>query len=117
MSLRVVSFNPDMNFKIWCDRWLAFRLKDNPHFKPEPDTPAAPAAPVESYEIVVENTLEASCWAQYNRANGFRPLFFCKQVTQSGSIVIGARCKTLFPPGYDEATGEKLPTKADEDVT
>lgn len=113
MSLRKVTFNIDMAFKKWCDHWLDFKRRKDPNWKPAPD-----AAPVDTgpFEIVIENTTEAACWAIYNKENGLRPLFFCRQILPSGAEAIGARCKTLFPPGYDEQTGERLSTVGEVNV-
>lgn len=113
ISVRVVSFNIDMNFKLWCDRWLEFKRKHNPDWKPEPDP--GPVAPQEPYEIVVDGTSEAVCWSTYNRENGLRPLFFCKQLRPDGSVIErAARCKTLFPPGFNDF-GERI-APASEDA-
>jgi uncharacterized protein YdaU (DUF1376 family) len=110
MAARVKSYNPDMSFKVWCDRWLEFKLRKDPNWRPVPE--AAPV-PQRVYVLVIQGTLEASCWAQYNKERRLRPLFFCKQLLD-GAEVIAARCDTLFPPGYDEATGEKLAPSSDE---
>lgn len=66
ISLRVVSFNIDMNFKLWCDRWLAFKRKDNPNWVPTPEViPATPRCWVD------EGTLEWNCWQRvYNGGRG-----------------------------------------------
>lgn len=109
VSLRVVSFNIDMNFKLWCDRWLAWKRKDNPEWAPAPDVAPAPVAPV---YYVYEGTLEANCWLQYR---GGRPLFFCKQLID-GVERVAARCTSLVPPGYDEATGERIAPAENEDA-
>lgn len=113
MATRAVSFNPDMSFKVWCDRWLEFKRKANPDWKPSPEPVVAPQEP---YVIVVENTTEAACWAIYNRENRRRPLFFCQQILPSGATAIGARCPTLFPPGFDEQTGERLSSVGEVNV-
>lgn len=109
MASRITSYNPDMNFKVFCDRWLEFKLRRDPNWKPEP---APTVVEVKPFVLVIENTLEASCWAQHNRDRGLRPLFFCKQI-KDGNEVIAARCDTLFPPGYDEATGERIQSAED----
>jgi hypothetical protein len=109
ISLRVVSFNIDMNFKLWCDRWLAWKRKNNPDWTPAPEVAAAPPEPC---VYVYESTLEANCWLQYRKG---KPLFFCKQIID-GAERVAARCPSMFPPGYDEATGERIAPSENEDA-
>lgn len=104
ISLRVVSFNIDMNFKLWCDRWLEFKRKGNPDWKPVPEPVAAP--PQEPFVLVIHGTPESAAWDHNQRSMGLRPLFYSKHLVD-GVEVIAARCPTLIPPGYDEATGER----------
>lgn len=111
MATRAVSYNPDMSFKVWCDRWLEFKRRKDPNWKPEPAP--GPLPPQEPFELVVSETLEARCWELYNREKGYRPLFFCKNIVD-GVELIAAKAKTLFPPGYDEQTGERLPAQSGE---
>ncbi|MET4289232.1 uncharacterized protein YdaU (DUF1376 family) [Bradyrhizobium sp. LA8.1] len=115
ISVRVVSFNIDMNFKLWCDRWLEFKRKHNPDWKPAPaETAAAQVDEKASWPIVIEGTLEHTCWNAYNREKGLRPLFLCKQLRTDGTIVDkGARCETLFPPGYNDF-GERVPPETED---
>lgn len=110
MTLRKVSFNPDMDFKIWCDRWLGFKLEKNPDWKPKPEPVQAPQEP---FVLVVQGTPEAAAHIQYNREKGMRPPFFCRHVVD-GVEIVAAKCKWLTPPGYDEATGEKLAPNSEE---
>jgi hypothetical protein len=100
-----VSFNIDMSFKKWCDHWLEFKLKKDPAWKPE--SAAAPA--VEDHRpIIVDGTNEHVCWNTYNREHGLRPLFMCKQIRPDGTIIPkGARCDTLYPPGFNDF-GERI---------
>lgn len=112
MANRIASFNPDMNFKIWCDRWLEHKRKKNPNWVPEPEVILPPPEP---FEFVVADTLEAKCWDAFNRDNRRRPLFFCRQL-RDGVEIIAARCPTLFPPGYDEQTGERLSSVGEVNV-
>jgi uncharacterized protein YdaU (DUF1376 family) len=113
VASRAKSFNPDMSFKLFCDRWLEFKRKNNPDWQPAPDIVHAPPEP---FVLVIQGTPEAAAWNQNNREKGLRPLFFCKQVVD-GVEIIAARCPTLVPPGYDEATGEKLaPSSAEENA-
>lgn len=110
MASRAKSYNPDMSFKAWCDRWLDFKRKDNPDWKPAPADTAALASFDEraSWPLVIEGTLEHTCWNSYNREKGLRPLFLCKQLRPDGTIVDkGARCETLFPPGFNDF-GERI---------
>jgi hypothetical protein len=104
LETRAVSFNPDMSFKVWCDRWLDFKRKKDPDWKPTPEPVAASQEP---YVLVIQGTTEAVCWDAYNRDRGLRWLFFSKHIV-NGAEAVAARCKTLFPPGYDEATGERI---------
>jgi hypothetical protein len=105
MATRAVSFNIDMSFKKWCDHWLEFKLKKDPAWKPE--SAAAPA--VEDHRpIIVDGTNEHVCWNTYNREHGLRPLFMCKQIRPDGTIIPkGARCDTLYPPGFNDF-GERI---------
>lgn len=109
MASRVVSFNPDMNFKVFCDRWLAFKRKDNPQWKPTPDVPAEVIEDRSAWPIICEGTLEHTCWNMANREKGLRPLFLCKQIDAAGKIYERAtRCPTLFPEGWNDF-GERIP--------
>lgn len=110
VASRAKSFNPDMSFKLFCDRWLEFKRKNNPDWQPAPDIVRAPPEP---FVLVIQGTVEAAAWNQSNREKGLRPLFFCKQVVD-GVEIIAARCPSLVPPGYDEATGEKLAPNSEE---
>jgi hypothetical protein len=104
MTLRKVSFNPDMDFKLWCDRWLGFKLEKNPDWKPKPDPAPVPQDP---FVLVVQGTPEGNAHVQYNREQGLRPPFFCRHIVD-GVEIVAAKCKWPIPPGYDQATGEKL---------
>jgi hypothetical protein len=64
--------------------------------------------------VVIEGTLEFTCWNQYLRETGQRPLFVCRQLSANDVIVMGSLCDSLFPPGYDEATGERIVPSGDE---
>ncbi|MDB5552827.1 MAG: Uncharacterized protein JWL86_2811 [Rhizobium sp.] len=110
VASRAKSFNPDMSFKLFCDRWLEFKRKNNPDWQPAPEIVRAPPEP---FVLVIQDTVEAAAWNQSNREKGLRPLFFCKQVVD-GVEIIAARCPSLVPPGYDEATGEKLAPNSEE---
>ncbi len=109
MSLRVVSFNPDMNFKIWCDRWLEFKRKKDPDWKPAPEPVAAPQEP---FVLVVQGTPEAAAHSLVLREQGRRPLFFSKHIVD-GAEIIAARCKTLWPEGFNDF-GERIALSDDE---
>ncbi|MDB5617074.1 DUF1376 domain-containing protein [Tardiphaga sp.] len=112
MTLRKVSFNPDMDFKLWCDHWLRFKLEKNPEWKPKPEPAPAPQEP---FVLVVQGTPEGNAHCQYNREHGLRPPFFCRHIVD-GVETIAAKCKWLIPPGYDEATGEKLAPSSEENA-
>jgi hypothetical protein len=112
ISLRVVSFNIDMNFKLWCDRWLQFKLKDNPDWKP---APAVEEKPREPMLLVIQGTPEGVAWDHNQRSRNLRPLFYSKHIVD-GVEVIAAQCKTLWPEGYDEATGERIAPTNEEDA-
>lgn len=109
MATRAVSFNPDMNFKVWCDRWLDFKRKNNPEWKPVPDRPPEVVEDRSTWPIICEGTLEHTCWNMANREKGLRPLFLCNQIDAAGKIYErAARCPTLFPPGFNDF-GERIP--------
>jgi len=112
MTVRKVSFNPDMDFKLWCDRWLEFKLQKNPDWKPAP----APAPEIDrsGWPIVVEGTSEHTCWNIYQRGQQKRPLFLCRQIGKDGVIYErAAKCPTLYPPGFNDF-GERLPPSAED---
>jgi hypothetical protein len=107
-----VSFNIDMSFKKWCDHWLEFKRKKDPDWRPE--VAAVPAAE-DHRPIIVDGTNEHMCWNMYNRERGLRPLFMCKQIRPDGTIIQkGARCDTLYPPGFNDF-GERI-APASEDA-
>lgn len=116
MASKAKSYNPDMSFKAWCDRWLDFKRRKNPDWMPEPAAaPAAPMVDKKDWSIICEGTLEHTCWNIYNRENGLRPLFLCKQVRADGSIVErAARCEKLFPPGFNDF-GERIAPSSEEE--
>lgn len=113
ISLRVVSFNIDMNFKLWCDRWLEFKRKGNPDWNPEP---VAEEKPREPTLLVIQGTPEGVAWDHNQRSKGLRSLFYSRHIV-NGAEVIAAQCKALWPEGYDEATGERIaPSNAEENA-
>lgn len=112
ISLRVVSFNIDMNFKLWCDRWLEYKRKGNPDWKPEP---VAEVKPREPTILVIQGTPEGVAWDHNQRSKNLRPLFYSKHMVD-GVEVIAAQCKTLWPDGYDEATGERIAPQSEENA-
>jgi hypothetical protein len=112
ISLRVVSFNIDMNFKLWCDRWLQFKLKDNPDWKP---APVVDEAPRPAKVRVIHGTPEGNAWDHNQRTKGLIPLFYSKHLVD-GVEVTAALCDTLWPEGYDEATGERIAPTNEEDA-
>lgn len=119
VAARAKSYNPDMSFKAWCDRWLDFKRQKDPNWKPAPEpAKAEPEVDRSGWPIVVEGTLEHTCWNIVNREQGRRPLFLCKQISGDGTVYErAAKCPTLFPPGFDEATGERIaPSTQNEDA-
>lgn len=112
MASRAKSFNPDMSFKVWCDRWLAFKLKNDPTWKPAPETTSAPQDP---FVLVIQGTPESAAWDHDRRSRGLRPLFYGKHLVD-GVEVIAARRPTLYPAGYDEATGERIAPASEENA-
>jgi hypothetical protein len=109
MASKATSYNPDMSFKAFCDRWLDFKRQKNPDWKPEPEPAvAAPAEDRSAWPIVVEGTLEHNCWNIINRERGYRPLFLCKQIAKDGTLYErAARCPTLFPKEFNDF-GERI---------
>jgi hypothetical protein len=74
---------------------------------------------VEKYlnqEFVIEGTMEWSCWEQHLRATTGRGSPVCDQKDASGRTTgkRGWPRPSLVPPGYDEATGEKLAPKSED---
>lgn len=116
IAARAKSFNPDMSFKLFCDRWLEFKRKNNPEWKPEQPPIAEPEVDRSNWPIVVEGTQEHGAWNIINREKGLRPLFLCKQVGKDGTLYEkAARCPTLFPPEFNDF-GERVPTTNEEDA-
>lgn len=116
MASRASSYNPDMSFKAWCDRWLDFKRKKEPDWKPAPESAAAPVIDKSSWPIVVEGTPEHTCWNIFNRESGSRPLFLCKQLASDGRVYErAAKCETLFPPGFNDF-GERIAPAQSEDA-
>lgn len=113
MATRAVSFNPDMSFKAWCDRWLDFKRRDNPDWKPPP-APEPPDVDRSAWPIIVEGTQEHTCWNIWNREHGLMPLFLCKQISPDGKVYErAAKCETLFPPGYNDFGERVAPASED----
>jgi hypothetical protein len=114
MASRAKSFNPDMSFKVWCDRWLDFKRKDAPDWKPEPETVATPAVDTTDWKIVVEGTQEHLCWNLIRREQGQMPLFLCKQIAKDGTVYErAAKCPTLFPKEFNDF-GERVPPSEED---
>lgn len=103
MASRAKSYNPDMSFKAWCDRWLDFKRQKDPDWKPAPEPVSAPQEP---YVLVVQGTQEAAAWSIVLRERGCRPLFFSKHLVD-GAEIIAARCSTLWPEGFNDF-GERI---------
>lgn len=116
MASKAKSFNPDMSFKAWCDRWLDFKRQKDPDWKPAPDPVSKPEVDRTGWQIVVEGTQEHICWNVYNREKGLRPLFLCKQLSPDGKIYDrAAKCPTLFPPGFNDF-GERVQPQSEENA-
>lgn len=65
-------------------------------------------------EFVIEGTLEWNCWEQHLRETTGRGSPTTDHRDARGVIRRGWFRPTLFPSGYDEATGEKLPPKTED---
>ncbi len=78
----------------------------------------APAAPqvVSSQEFIIEGTLEWTCWDQHLREKTRKGSPVTDKTGDDGRSYRGFYRPTKFPPGYDEATGEKLAPKSDEEA-
>lgn len=114
MASRAVSYNPDMSFKAFCDRWLDFKRKNNPDWQPAPAVPAEPEIDRSSWHIIVEGTQEHICWNIVLREQGKRPLFLCKQISKDGTeYERAAKCPTLFPQGFNDF-GERVGASSEE---
>lgn len=114
MATRAVSFNPDMSFKVWCDRWLDFKRRKEPDWKPAAAAAETPTVDKSGWQIVCEGTLEHTCWNIYLRETGQRPLFLCKQIREDGSVIDrAAKCITLFPPGFNDF-GERVAPQSED---
>jgi hypothetical protein len=67
-------------------------------------------------EFIVEGTLEWSCWERYLHETTGRGSPVTDNRDSEGRLRRGWFRPTRFPPGYDEATGEKLAPKSDDEV-
>jgi hypothetical protein len=80
----------------------------------KPDGSAAVNLALVGKVLIIEGTLEERCWQQDTREKTGRAMPIIDVKTDNDRLVRGWYKPTLFPPGYDEATGEKLPPKSDE---
>jgi hypothetical protein len=71
-----------------------------------------------SQEFIIEGTMEWSCWEQHLRATTGRGSPVCDQKDATGRTTgkRGWPRPTKVPPGYDEATGEKLAPASEENA-
>lgn len=117
IALRQISFDHDMSFKLWCDRWLQYQKKNYPERFTAATTAVAPEVDRSDWQIVVEGTNEHTCWNIYQREQGQRPLFVCKQIAKDGTeYERAAKCPTLFPPGFNDF-GERIhPANSEENA-
>lgn len=94
--------------------WNAALISWFQRAKPDAKPPAANLAIVNKV-FVVEGTLEWNCWSQYWRETRGRSWSATVENTgANGRTQTGWWRPTRFPPGYDEATGEKLQGKNGE---
>ncbi|MES2030866.1 MAG: DUF1376 domain-containing protein [Pseudomonadota bacterium] len=108
------TFDPDMSFKAFCDRWLDFKRKNNPDWKPAPE---APAAAMVSKVFVIKETLGWKSWvAHLLETRGIKWSKFVEVKDDAGRVKEGWWWPSEYAPGYDEATGEKLAPSAEEDA-
>lgn len=81
----------------------------------EKNPPASPLIDtMAGWYVIVEGTLEETCWQQHSRATTGRPMFICDQ-THEGRTVRGAKKPTLFPPGFNDF-GERVAPNESEDA-
>lgn len=110
MATRAVSFNHDMSFKVWCDRWLDHKRKKDPDFVPEKVSETG----ARITKIFVEvGTLAWTCWVQWHRDNGRMPPIQ-RDTRVENVIKTGWWFDSEYPPGYDEATGEYRPADKED---
>jgi hypothetical protein len=67
-------------------------------------------------EFIIEGTLEWSCWERYLRETTGRGSPVTDNRDENGRVRRGWFRPTRVPPGYDEATGEKLAPNQSEDA-
>lgn len=79
-----------------------------------PDPRATPQATIIGKVFVVEGTTEWACWQQHLREKNGKGSPSTDWTNADNRSQRGWWFLTKFPPGYDEATGEKLPTKAED---
>lgn len=85
-------------------------IKDQHAKAPAPATPQV----VSSQEFIIEGTLEWTCWDQHLRETTRKGSPSTDRTGDDGRVYRGWYRPTKFPPGYDEATGERLPGKAED---
>jgi len=79
--------------------------------------PAATDLQVVSTQIfIVEGTLEWSCWERYLRETTGRGSPVTDNRDEHGRLRRGWYRPTIVPPGFDEATGERLAPTGNEDA-
>jgi uncharacterized protein YdaU (DUF1376 family) len=166
MGLRIASYNPDANFKKWCDQWLDYQRKhEKPkgpeapsiepvplsvadwrstvkrykanrsqwsrHAGPEPgmagcrcpvqvliDEKIDPASGLDmtpAWHFIDHTTNEAMAFMHDAQARKVRAPAIYK-FEQDGIEKTGFFSQIAIPPGYDEATGERIAPAENEDA-
>lgn len=96
MGLRIASYNPDANFKKWCDQWLDYKRK---HEKPKgPEAPSIEPVPLST----------ADWQSTVSRFKGNRSLWSRHAGPEPG--MAGCRCpvQVLVDAQIDPATGHDM---------
>jgi hypothetical protein len=84
--------------------------------KPVSPPKAEPEIDRSNWFIIVEGTLEHTCWNIIRKEQKLPPLFLCNQIAKDGAIYErAAKCPTLFPIEFNDF-GERLEPAAEEDA-
>jgi hypothetical protein len=71
---------------------------------------------VSMQEFIIEGTMEWSCWERHLRETTGRGSPVTDNRDENGRLRRGWFRPTKVPPGYDEATGERIPASSEENA-
>lgn len=84
------------------------------HAKAPAPSKAEPEVDLSTWKIIVEGTLEHTCWNIIRKEQKQPPLFLCKVIDKDGTVYERAcKCPTLFPAEFNDF-GERIPQSAED---